>query len=101
YHSSQRWVMDGDEDYGIDDNHRWPRLWYGVKGYFRGLETKSYKMHGRVLLSRYRAYVKCPECDGQRFNKDSQLYLFTPDGMRSFESRSARMTLSDFYALPV
>ncbi|MSU59727.1 MAG: excinuclease ABC subunit A, partial [Pedosphaera sp.] len=68
-HAHQHWVIDGDDDYGIDDDHRWPRLWYGVKGYFRWLETKSYKMHVRVLLSRYRAYVKCADCDGQRFNK--------------------------------
>ncbi len=74
-HAHQRWVIDGDEDYGIDDDHRWPRLWYGVKGYFRWLESKSYKMHVRVLLSRYRAYTKCPDCGGQRFNKDAQLYL--------------------------
>jgi excinuclease ABC subunit A len=94
-HAQQRWVIEGDEDYGIDDDHRWPRLWYGVKGYFRWLETKSYKMHVRVLLSRYRAYTKCPECDGQRFNKDAQLYLFTD------ESNNWRLTLADFYALPV
>ena len=41
--------------------------WYGVKGYFDWLETKTYKMHVRVLLSRYRAYTLCPECNGGRY----------------------------------
>jgi excinuclease ABC subunit A len=111
-HAHQRWVIDGDDDYGIDDEHRWPRLWYGVKGYFRWLETKSYKMHVRVLLSRYRAYVKCPECDGQRLNKNAQLYLLR--GVPSRQSAASqkekaaitraaatRLTLPAFYALPV
>ena len=47
-------------DYGKDEEHEWPRAWYGVKGYFRWLESKAYKMHVRVLLSRYRAYTTCP-----------------------------------------
>jgi excinuclease ABC subunit A len=96
-HAHQRWVIEGDEDYGIDDDHRWPRLWYGVQGYFKWLETKSYKMHVRVLLSRYRAYTKCPDCDGQRFNPDAQLYLLAIGDRQS----SKKFTLADFYALPV
>ena len=34
--------------------------------FFAWVERKSYKMHHRVLLSRYRAYTPCPECDGTR-----------------------------------
>src|SRR6185436_10449690 len=34
----QNWVIDGDKDYGSDEEHQWPRAWYGVKGYFRWLE---------------------------------------------------------------
>ncbi len=71
----QRWVIEGDEGYVVDDPVKsWPKLWYGVKGYFRWLESKSYKMHVRVLLSRYRSYTTCPECHGQRFNPESLLY---------------------------
>ena len=71
----QRWIIEGDTDYGSDEDHQWPRAWYGVKGYFRWLETKSYKMHVRVLLSRYRAYTTCPDCDGARLKPDALLYL--------------------------
>jgi excinuclease ABC subunit A len=109
----QRWIIEGDKDYGIDEDHQWPRAWYGVKGYFRWLETKSYKMHVRVLLSRYRAYTKCPECQGARLKPDALLYLLpvaaavSPRKSNSGKSAptnvgdSTRLTLPDFYALPV
>jgi excinuclease ABC subunit A len=85
----QTLVIEGDPDYGKDTAHEWPRAWYGVKGYFRYLESKAYKMHVRVLLSRYRAYTTCPDCNGKRFKPDA--LLFTSD----------KLTLADFYQLPV
>ena len=47
---------------------------YGVRGFFRWLETKTYKMHVRVFLSRYRAYRTCASCNGSRFQPLSLLY---------------------------
>src|SRR3954465_5386914 len=38
----------------------------GVKGFFRWLERKKYKVHVRVFLSRYRGYLICPECGDAR-----------------------------------
>jgi excinuclease ABC subunit A len=67
-------VIQGEPDYGKDKQHEWPHAWYGVKGYFRWLESKSYKMHVRVLLSRYRAYTPCPDCRGKRFQSEALLY---------------------------
>ncbi|MEZ5404667.1 MAG: excinuclease ABC subunit UvrA [Verrucomicrobiia bacterium] len=53
--------------------------WYGVKGYFDWLETKTYKMHVRVLLSRYRAYQTCPTCHSGRFQPETLNWkLITP-----------------------
>ncbi len=40
----------------------------GVRGWFRWLETKAYKMHVRVLLARYRSYDVCAKCHGARLN---------------------------------
>ncbi|MFH0812079.1 MAG: excinuclease ABC subunit UvrA [Pseudomonadota bacterium] len=40
---------------------------YGIRGFFQWLETKKYKMHVRVFLSRYRSYLLCPTCSGTRF----------------------------------
>ena len=46
----------------------------GIRGWFRRLERKSYRMHVRVLLARYRAYLMCPECGGSRLKPDALLY---------------------------
>ena len=111
----QDFVINGDPDYGKDEEHEWPRAWYGVKGYFRWLESKAYKMHVRVLLSRYRAYTTCPDCKGQRFQPDSLLYKVhlprkkekakagrdaVPEGGTSTVDEEG-LTLSDFYQLPI
>ncbi len=91
----QDWVINGDPNYGKDTNHQWPRAWYGIKGYFRWLESKAYKMHVRVLLSRYRSYRLCPDCQGQRFQPETLLFR-TPNG-----ENFAGMSLADFYRLPI
>ena len=44
----------------------------GVLGWFDYLETKTYKMHVRILLARYRGYITCTTCAGKRL-KDSSL----------------------------
>jgi excinuclease ABC subunit A len=71
---AQRWVMEGDRDYGKDPAHEWPRAWYGVRGYFRWLESRAYKMHVRVQLARYRSYQTCPACHGARLQPDALLF---------------------------
>ncbi len=45
-----------------------------VREFFDFLETKKYKLHVRVFLSRYRGYARCPDCLGQRLRKDA-LYV--------------------------
>ena len=47
---------------------------YGIRGFFEWLETKRYKMHVRVYLSKYRGYITCPKCNGTRFKKEPLLY---------------------------
>ena len=53
---------------------KWNHQWYGVKRFFEYLETKSYKMHIRVLLSKYRSYTPCGTCAGARLKIDSLLW---------------------------
>ncbi len=43
--------------------------WRGVRGFFKWLETKKYKLHVRVFLSKYRGYTICPECKGGRLRQ--------------------------------
>ena len=57
---------------------------YGVKGFFEWLGTKSYKMHIRVLLSRYRSYNNCSDCGGSRFR--SEVLLFRIGGKNIAET---------------
>lgn len=90
----QKLVIEGEPDYGKDAAHEWPRAWYGVKGYFRWLETKSYKMHVRVQLAKYRCYTTCPTCQGKRFKEDALLF-------RAKNRAGEQLTLADFYLLSV
>ncbi|MDR1227941.1 MAG: excinuclease ABC subunit UvrA [Azoarcus sp.] len=69
----RRWVLDGDEKWK-DWRSSWPRYWYGVRHFFDWLESKAYKMHIRVLLSRYRSYTECPACHGARLKPDALLW---------------------------
>ena len=61
----RQWVIDGDPGW-VSWRKSWPGKWYGVGRFFKWLETKAYKMHVRVLLSRYRAYTPCEACAGAR-----------------------------------
>jgi len=53
-------IIDGDGDYE------------GVRGFFRWLERKKYKVHIRVFLSRYRGYLACPDCAGARLRREAR-----------------------------
>jgi excinuclease ABC subunit A len=44
----------------------------GVHGFFNLLERKKYKLHVRVMLSKYRGYALCPECKGQRLRAEAR-----------------------------
>jgi len=60
--AQRRLIIDGDGEYR------------GIRGWFRRLERRSYRMHVRVLLARYRAYLICPECHGRRVKADALHY---------------------------
>ncbi|MBL8124663.1 MAG: excinuclease ABC subunit UvrA [Blastocatellia bacterium] len=46
--------------------------WRGIKGFFKWLETKKYKLHVRVFLAKYRGYTKCPDCEGSRLRQEAR-----------------------------
>ena len=46
----------------------------GIRDFFAEVETKKYKVHVRVFLSRYRGYAECPDCRGARLRKEA-LYV--------------------------
>jgi excinuclease ABC subunit A len=66
----QQWVIEGSPNW----NGKWNHQWYGVHRFFAYLESKAYKMHIRVLLSKYRSYTECGSCGGARLKTDSLLW---------------------------
>src|SRR5688572_30030869 len=54
-------VVEGDDD-----------EYEGVRGFFRWLERKKYKVHVRVFLSRYRGYLTCADCGGTRLRREAR-----------------------------
>jgi excinuclease ABC subunit A len=67
------WVLEGEPEWE-SWRKSWPGIWYGVRRFFKWLETKAYKMHIRVLLSKYRAYTQCTACHGTRLKPDALLW---------------------------
>ena len=58
--AEQRAIVEGKKDWG------------GVRGFFDWLETKKYKLHVRVFLSKYRGYTLCPDCGGGRLRQEAR-----------------------------
>jgi excinuclease ABC subunit A len=44
----------------------------GVWGFFTQMDRKKYKLHVRVMLSKYRGYAECPDCRGQRLRAEAR-----------------------------
>ena len=70
--AQREWVWEGDAPPGAGIDDVWDgKVWGGISAFFRWLESRVYKMHVRVLLSRYREYTECPECHGTRLRPES------------------------------
>ncbi|MBV8341461.1 MAG: excinuclease ABC subunit UvrA, partial [Gammaproteobacteria bacterium] len=79
---ARRWVIEGEGPWT-------KKVWYGAKRFFAWLETRAYKMHVRVLLSRYRAYTPCTACDGARLKREGLLWRL---GSRDLAARTLGAT---------
>ncbi|KHK49645.1 excinuclease ABC subunit A [Ralstonia sp. A12] len=66
--AQRHWVINGDPTF---KRGGWNKQWYGVRRFFDYLESKAYKMHIRVLLSKYRSYTTCETCGGARLKTES------------------------------
>jgi len=97
----KRWVIEGEGEWE-------EKKWYGIRRFFRWLETKSYKMHIRVLLSKYRAYLPCADCLGARLKPDALLWRLGTDedadralpASRRFKPAGLSLDDAAFAALP-
>ena len=99
--AQRRWVIEGEGSWK-------KKVWYGVRRFFAWLETKSYRMHIRVLLSKYRAYTPCADCEGARLKPDALLWRLgtrqNADDMlpatRRFRPRKVQWTPERLESLP-
>jgi excinuclease ABC subunit A len=98
---ARRWVIEGEG--------AWSRkVWYGARRFFAWLETRAYKMHVRVLLSRYRAYTPCGACGGARLKTAGLLWRIgsreladaTLGGAQRFRPQGVEWTADTLAALP-
>ncbi|MCA0243750.1 MAG: excinuclease ABC subunit UvrA [Proteobacteria bacterium] len=64
------WVIEGSPNW----TGNWNKQWYGIRRFFGYLESKAYKMHIRVLLSKYRSYTPCATCGGARLKLEALLW---------------------------
>ena len=67
----------------------------GVKGFFKYLESKAYKMHYRIYVARFRGYTTCPECDGYRLRKEALYVKIGPDDARMHIGEIGELTTKD------
>jgi excinuclease ABC subunit A len=73
--ADQRLVIEGEKGADISSEELWENnRWYGIDGFFKWMEKRTYKMHIRVFLSRYRAYKPCETCGGGRFQPETLNY---------------------------
>jgi excinuclease ABC subunit A len=94
--SEKRFVVEGADDPAASSGSSRPVArdgYEGVRGFFRWLERKKYKVHVRVFLSRYRGYLTCPDCGGARLRRearDVQVSGRTIDRVSSLTVREAQ-----------
>ncbi len=68
--AQREWVIEGSPNW----KGNWNKQWYGIRRFFGYLESKAYKMHIRVLLSKYRSYTPCTVCGGARLKREALLW---------------------------
>ena len=83
----RHWLIEGTDPDPEAAYHRGE--WYGVRGFFKWMESRSYKMHVRVFLSRYRAYTECGDCGGGRLKEEAYNFRIGPH------------TIADLWRMPV
>ncbi|MBI4372423.1 MAG: excinuclease ABC subunit UvrA [Candidatus Omnitrophica bacterium] len=57
----RRWILEGSDD----------RNFSSVRDFFKYLEKKTYRMHVRIFLSKYRGFLICPKCKGTRLKPEA------------------------------
>jgi excinuclease ABC subunit A len=94
--ADQRWVIEGEMNPNYSAEEVWENGgWYGLRGFFDWMESRSYKMHVRVFLSRYRSYTLCPACNGTRFKPETLNYRLVIEDEQFTLPRLQQMPLDE------
>ena len=64
-----------------------------IRRFFDHLESKKYKLHVRVFMSRYRGYAQCPDCKGARLRREA---LYVRVGGKNL-AEIVRMNIAEAY----
>src|SRR5688572_28203020 len=94
----RQWVLEGEPEW-VSWRKSWPGVWYGVRRFFKWLESKAYKMHIRVLLSKYRAYTECVTCLGTRLKPEALLWKLDGKSMHDLVLQPISQTRAFFQTL--
>lgn len=101
----KQWVLEGDPEW-TGTRQAWKTQWYGTHHFFEWLESRAYRMHVRVLLSKYRSYTPCPDCGGARLKPEATLWRLghgtspTDDTTPRFMPRQVEWSREQLNALP-
>ena len=96
----RRFIVEGsgqDVDLDAEDSSSYA----GIRGFFRWLERKKYKVHVRVFLSRYRGYQTCQACAGTRLRQEARDVRVGGETIDTVCARTVKAALAFFEALPL
>ncbi|HVM94839.1 MAG TPA: excinuclease ABC subunit UvrA [Candidatus Acidoferrales bacterium] len=91
--TEQRRLIIGGEPKG---KGRGRHKYIGIRRWFRWLEGRTYRMHVRVFLARYRSYRLCPDCNGGRLKPDALLYKIAGRNVAEVQAMSVAAAAAFF-----
>ena len=72
---------------------------HGINDFFEEMESKRYKLHVRVLLSRYRSPVICPKCRGKRLCENGLAYMINGNDIAEVSNMPISQMMTWFESL--
>ncbi len=97
----RRFIIEGSGEDAEPDEDGSTGSYAGIRGFFRWLEKKKYKVHVRVFLSRYRGYQTCTSCGGARLRREARDVRVGGETIDTVCARTVKAALRFFEELPL
>ncbi len=97
----RRFIIEGSGEDAEPDEDGSTGSYAGIRGFFRWLERKKYKVHVRVFLSRYRGYQTCTSCGGARLRREARDVRVGGETIDTVCARTVKAALGFFEGLPL